>query len=54
MSGGGLRKKGDYHSTCFWGRGFSWIFGGVLSLSYVVEKDQYRGHRFARGFGHGG
>jgi hypothetical protein len=30
--------------------------GGLLveSLSSVVGKDQYRGHRFAGGFGHGG
>jgi hypothetical protein len=35
------------------------IFWGVLldlleSLSSAVGKDQYRGHRFAGGFGHGG
>jgi hypothetical protein len=54
MSGGGLRKKGDYHSTCFWGRGFSWILGGVLSLSSAIGGGSLRGHRFAGGFGHGG
>jgi hypothetical protein len=55
MSGRGFTEEGD-HST--------WILGRVLldlggvareSLSWGVGgKDQYRGHRFAGGFGHGG
>jgi hypothetical protein len=56
MSGGGLRKKGDYHSTWILGGGFSWIWG-ICWREFELGsrgKDQYRGHQFAGGFGHGG
>jgi hypothetical protein len=55
MSGGGLRKRGLSFYLDFWG-GFSWIWG-ICWREFELGsrgKDQYRGHRFAGGFGHGG
>jgi hypothetical protein len=46
MRGGGLRKEGYYFYRVL----LDWL---GESLSSVVRKDQYRGHRFAGGFGHG-
>jgi hypothetical protein len=56
MSGGGLRIWGeDYHSTWILGRAL-WDLG-ICWREFELgsrAKDQYRGHRFAGGFGHGG
>ena len=40
--------RGDYHSTWIWG-----IFWREFELG-SWGKDQYRGHQFPGGFGHGG
>jgi hypothetical protein len=46
MRGGGLRKRGLFFKVL--------LDLLVESLSYVVGKDQYGGHQFVGGFGHGG
>ena len=53
MGGGGLRRR-DHHSTRNFilegSLGFGEFAGEILSRA----KNQYRGHRCAGGFGHGG
>jgi hypothetical protein len=55
MSGRGFTKGGIITLLGFWG-GFSGIWG-ICWREFELGsrgKDQYRGHRFAGGFGHGG
>jgi hypothetical protein len=59
MSGGGLRKKGNYHSTCFFfeRRGFYWmIFWRVLGelaggeFEFCSREGSVQGAPVCRGF----
>jgi hypothetical protein len=55
MSGRGFTEEGIIILLGFLG-GFSWIWG-ICWREFELGsrgKDQYRGHRFAGGFGHGG